>query len=88
MEFIYAQLDNEGFCIGVSSLSGEVIEDNLISILEFDISYINRKYDYNTKQWLDEYREQVEQDIIKTSSDTRVEELEDKLNKIMKHLGI
>lgn len=55
-KFIYAQLDNENYCTGISQLSGEVIKENLIKIDSYDESYINRKYDVAKKKWLDEYR--------------------------------
>ena len=53
--FNYAQINELGYCIGLSCLSGEVIKDNLILIDDFDSSYINRKYDTENKVWTDEY---------------------------------
>lgn len=55
MDFIYAQINEQGYCIGISSLSGEVVSDNLILIDEYDISYLNKKYDMEKKEWTDEY---------------------------------
>lgn len=55
MNFIYAQINEQGYCIAISSLSGEVINDNLILLEEYDESYLNRKYDTETKEWTDEY---------------------------------
>ena len=53
--FNYAQINELGYCIGISCLSGEVIKDDLILIDDFDNSYINRKYDIENQQWTDEY---------------------------------
>lgn len=42
-EFYYAQIEN-GVCIGVSSLAGEVIQDNMIRIESFDLGLIERSF--------------------------------------------
>lgn len=55
MNFAYAQIDERGYCIAISSLSGEVVKDNLISLEEYDTSYLSRKYDTEKKEWADEY---------------------------------
>lgn len=54
--FIYAQLDSENYCIGISQLSGEVIQDNLVQLEEYDSSYMGRLYDMENHVWTDEYR--------------------------------
>lgn len=43
--FIYAQLDENKICTGVSQLSGEVIAENMIPIETFDQDKIWRKYE-------------------------------------------
>ena len=53
--FLYAQLNDNGYCISVSDLSGEVIDEKMIPITEFDDSYLGRKYDTTNKSWTDEY---------------------------------
>lgn len=40
----YAQINEENICIGVSSLSGEVISDRLIGLETFDTSVLGKKY--------------------------------------------
>lgn len=55
MSFIYAQINEQGYCIGLSSLSGEVVNDNLILLEEYDTSYLGRKYDIENKTWTDDY---------------------------------
>ncbi len=41
----YAQLNENNICIGISQLSGEIIHDNMIPIIEFSEYYIWRKYE-------------------------------------------
>lgn len=41
----YAQLNENKICIGISQLSGEVIQDNMIELPSFDSSYMWKKYD-------------------------------------------
>lgn len=45
----YAQLNENKICIGVSQLSGEVIQDNMIEIQSFDNDKLWRKYE--NKAW-------------------------------------
>ena len=46
----YAQIDNNGYVVSDSFLSGEVHSENMIPIEEdFDLS--NKKYNTETKQW-------------------------------------
>ena len=75
-KFIYAQLDNENYCCGISQLSGEVIQDNMIRINDYDLSYLDRKYDIVNQKWTDEYRpheepvvETTQLDIIQANTD-------------------
>lgn len=55
--FIYAQISDQGYCIGVSELSGEVQQEDMIPLDSFDTLYISRKYDTKNKIWTDEYLE-------------------------------
>lgn len=47
--FYYAQLDENNICIGVSCLSGEVQNDNLVRIDSMNDDYIWKKYE--NEQW-------------------------------------
>lgn len=42
--YYYAQINEDGICIGISQLSNIVIDDNLISVSSFDINLIGKKY--------------------------------------------
>ncbi len=55
--FIYAQLDKNNICIGVSQLAGEVIDPKLIPIDIADPDKIWRKY--GNGQWSTEKYEPV-----------------------------
>lgn len=43
--FIYAQLNNDNLCIGVSSLKDEVIDPKMIRLETFDPTLIGKTYD-------------------------------------------
>jgi hypothetical protein len=45
----YAQLNENNICIGISQLSGEVIQSNMIDIQSFDNDKLWRKYE--NKAW-------------------------------------
>lgn len=53
--FNYVQLDEQGYCIGISTLNGEVKADNMVLLEEYNESYIGRKYNLVLKEWTDEY---------------------------------
>lgn len=53
--FNYALINELDFCIGVSSLNGEVLQDDMILLEQYDASYIGRKYDRQNKKWTNEY---------------------------------
>ena len=40
----YAQLNEDRICVGISELSSEIIDENMIQINEFDITLLNKKY--------------------------------------------
>ena len=67
----YACINNDGYCTGVSSLSDEVIADNMILIDDYDTSYLRRRYDRQNKQWTDEYLPVPEQPIELTLEDIK-----------------
>ena len=48
----YAQLNENNICIGISQLSGEVIQDNMIEIQSLDNDKLWRKYE--NKAWSSE----------------------------------
>lgn len=111
MGFVYAQLDEKDYCIGVSELNGEVNQNNMLLIEQYDSSYIGRKYDRQNKKWTDEYLPIPEPQIPVTLEDIKgdtapIKEtttltaddaltimeyqtvLDEKLNKIITHLGL
>ena len=52
MNYRYAQLDADGVVIGVSQLSGEVKDENLI-LLEDDFNPWGKKFDKTENSWID-----------------------------------
>lgn len=48
--FRYAQIDENGYIISDSYLSGEVIADHMISVGE-DFDPANKKYNFDTKEF-------------------------------------
>lgn len=58
----YAQIDDDGYLVSDSFLSGEVTSDNMISIPE-DFNLVNKKYNRETKQWEDYIPEPAEEPI-------------------------
>lgn len=66
---IYAQINEENICVGVSQLSGEVDSPLLIPLASFDSSVIGKKY--NDGVW-----EEVEQPEIKPEP-TQLDKLEE-----------
>lgn len=101
--FIYAQLNNQGYCIGISSVNEEIVSDSLVLLSEFDQSYIGRKYNGG---WQDEYIQPMENiddhdkitkethsNVATTSFDNLINmdmllAIDEKLNAIMGYLGI
>lgn len=108
--FNYAQINEQGYCIGVSFLCGEVTSEDMI-LIEEDGNYIGRKYDRQNKKWTDEYLpipepqtqltlQDIKNDIspIKETTTLTADDAltimeiqlsnEDKLNRILAHLGL
>lgn len=48
---IYAQLNENNICTGISQLSGEVLKDDLIEIPTFSQEYMWKKYDKILEVW-------------------------------------
>lgn len=73
---IYAQLNANNICIGISQLSGEVQGTNMIPIESMDTDYIWRKYENG--EWSTEKYEPVSTAPIDDFADTkqRVADLE------------
>ncbi len=53
--FYYAQLNEENVCVCLSSLSGEVSNDNMIRIDGFDSELLGKKY--SNGKWVEIYHE-------------------------------
>jgi hypothetical protein len=47
----YAQLNENGICTGVSQLSGQVEQANMVEIPAFDAGYLWKQYDRVTDTW-------------------------------------
>lgn len=47
----YAQLSEEGICVGISCLCSKINDDNLIEIDEFDDDLLGRVYDKENCEW-------------------------------------
>ena len=43
--YIYAQLNQDNICVGLSQLSGEVKADNMVLLEDYDISIAGKKYE-------------------------------------------
>ena len=42
--YIYAQIDENNICVGISELSGEIIENSMIPLDKYDLSILDKKY--------------------------------------------
>ena len=79
--FLYAQLNDNGYCVSVSDLAGEVIDEKMIPITDFDYSYLGRKYDITNKSWTDEYLEKNNAEDIEIAP-SKEEELQEQINEL------
>lgn len=52
--YIYAQLNQNDVCIGISQLSGEVESDKLVRINSFNEDFLWKRYDRETLTWSEE----------------------------------
>lgn len=81
--FNYVQLDENGYGVGISSLSGEVISENMIRISDYDTAHMRRKYNLKEKQWTDEYLEVIEEPIVVAKDDSsEIQALKEKMNNL------
>ena len=53
--YVYAQVDDIGVCIGISSLKSEFVRNDMILLDEYDESYVRRVYDLKKHEWTDNY---------------------------------
>lgn len=65
--FCYAQLNENGICVGVLQLSGEVQGENTVVLQEYDTSVLGKKYENG--KWIEipsepENEEPTENDIL------------------------
>ncbi len=65
--YVYAQIDENNICVGISELSGKIIEKSMIPLDKFDVSIIGKKY--NNGEW-----EEVPQPEPEPSQLDRIEE--------------
>lgn len=56
---IYATLNENKICTGISQLSGEVIQENMVELPSFSDTYMWKKYDTSTKTWSTEKFEPI-----------------------------
>lgn len=47
----YAVLNDNNICTGISQLSGEANQSNMVEIASYDASYLWKKYDASTSTW-------------------------------------
>lgn len=66
MEFRYAQIDDNGYVVCDSRLSGEVIADNMIAIAD-DFDLTNKKY--VNGEWIDYIPEVIEPEYQPTNAE-------------------
>ena len=71
--YYYAEIDSDGYCVGLSQLSGSVENDSLIRIESMDDSYFNRKYDRETESWTEEYLQVPEPEPVITLGDIKAD---------------
>lgn len=55
---IYAQLDSNNICIGISQLSGEIQKDNMLQIESYDVTILGKKYENG--KWIELPKSPVE----------------------------
>lgn len=79
--YYYAQLDTEFFCVGLSQLSGEVVQEDMIRIQEYDMSLLGRKYDVVNGQWTNEYRPKPEESSVNHDDVVRDELMRELISK-------
>ena len=76
MEFIYAQLNEDLVCIGISILSDEVNSDTLVKLEMLDESCIGRKYEdgeWSEEKYIEEHKEEIGGKVDSTPEPTEQE---------------
>ena len=53
--FNYAQLNEEGYCVGISQLVDKIEKENIILIDENLDNFLGKKYDLKNNCWTNEY---------------------------------
>ena len=76
MSYIYAQIDENNICLGVSDLAGEKSEQNLVRIENLDSYLIGKKY--VDGQWLQLAKAEIEEPI--TPELTQLDRIETAIN--------
>jgi hypothetical protein len=76
MSYIYAQIDENNICLGVSDLAGEKSEQNLVRIENLDSDLIGKKY--VDGQWLQLAKAEIEEPI--TPEPTQLDRIEAAIN--------
>ena len=79
--FYSAQLDSEGYCSGLSQLSGEVIAENLIRIEVYDLNLLGLKYDLENNIWTEERRPEPEKSTVSHDDEVRASFLQELIEK-------
>lgn len=76
MSYIYAQIDKNNICLGVSDLAGEKSEPNLIRIENLNPDLIGKKF--SDGHWLEVPKSEMEETI--TSEPTQLDRIEQAIN--------
>ena len=64
---IYAQLNEENICIGISQLSGKVAAENMIELASYDTGILGKKYvdgKWEDVEHQEEEAEPIDEEII------------------------
>ncbi len=79
----YAQLDENNICMGISRLSGEVNQPNMVRIDEFNENYVWRKYE-NGEWSAEKYEPQTDAPLTDyEQTKLRVDLLENAVNDLV-----
>lgn len=71
--FYYAQINESGICIGISSLNQEINNPEMIMIESYNVDYLWRKYE--NEQWSKEKYEPIVEKVPTT--DEKINELQE-----------
>lgn len=70
MSFIYAELNSENICTGVSFLSGECKENYMIPIEMEDISLIGKRYNNGIWEEVEQQKQEPSSEVYKKYYET------------------